>query len=116
MRTKTSAFEIYGYSKNAAGKPFVHIHDPVSKQDFAAVSFEVEVRKDFAGQPYFVVKADALLDDKPLLTHLWLLETTDFNAAYDLKNALCTLLGDPPSRYQMQHCTGTLLFRRSGND
>ncbi|QNO18908.1 hypothetical protein [Caproicibacterium amylolyticum] len=116
MRTKTSTFEICGHSINVAGKSFVYIHDSESNQNFAAVSFEVEVRKDFAGQPYFVVKADALLDDKPLHTHLWLLETTDFNAAYDLKNALCTLLGDPPSRYQMQHCTGALLFRGTGND
>ena len=116
MRTKTSTFEICGHSINVAGKSFVYIHDSESNQNFAAVSFEVEVRKDFAGQPYFVVKADALLDDQPLHTYLWLLETTNFNAAYDLKNALCTLLGDPPSRYQMQNCTGTLLFRRSGND
>lgn len=116
MSIKTSAFEICGCGRSTGGRPFVHIHDANSGRNFAAISFEVEVCKDHVGQPQFIVKAIALLDGKTIPARLWLLQTADFNAAYDLKNTLCTLLGDPPSRYQMRHCTGELQFRRMEDD
>ena len=107
-RVAFTAFTIRSITTDAVGHCIMNIHCFSTGEVFEVISFEVEVRKDYCGNPYFIVKADSLVEDKPLMRHIWLLETPDFNEAYDLKNRLDEMIGQPPSVYQKRHCRGNL--------
>lgn len=98
------SYVLDGVMRDEAGHYIMKIRNVITQTVYEAISFSIEVRKNYSGELYYVVKADSLLNDKPLMVHIWLLKTRDINAAFDLKNALDEMIGQLPSCYQRKHC------------
>ena len=101
---KSFVEQVFPVNKSSAGFKTVKVVEYFDDhKEYDCFCFTVNVWKDNDGYVYFSVRGKTYDHD-----NAYIMNTTDFNEAYDLKIKLDELLDKPVTEKEKMHCYGSL--------